>query len=66
MIIIPIIMYSALIGLQLIQTQQTKLKSLDNRAKKIVGGNAKMRHLENLNENKDMYFCQTMLGWKYV
>ena len=47
MVIVPIIMYGALIGFQLTRTQQTKLKSLDNRAKNIIGGNVKLRSLEN-------------------
>ena len=46
MVIVPILMYSTLISLQLTTTQQKKLKSLDNRAKRIVGGDVKIVGIE--------------------
>ena len=61
MVIVPIIMYSALISLQLTRTQQTKLKSLDNRAKQVIGGNVKMRPLENRMKTKACTFVKQCL-----
>ena len=61
MVIVPIIMYSALIGLQLTRTQKAKLNSLDNRAHQIVGGNAKMRCLENRMKIKACSFIKQCL-----
>lgn len=61
MVIVPIIMYSALIGLQLTRTQQAKLKSLDNRAHRIVGGNVKMKALENRMKIKACSFVKQCL-----
>ena len=47
MVIAPIVLYSSFIYLQLTSTQKIKLQSLSNRAKKIVGGNVKIKRIEN-------------------
>ena len=47
MVIAPIVLYSSLIHLQLTLTQKRKLQSLSNRAEKIVGGNLKIKGIEN-------------------
>ena len=40
-------MYSSLISLQLTSTQKGKLQSLSNRVEKIIGGNVRIRGIEN-------------------
>ena len=47
MVIVPIVMYSSLISLQLTPTQKRKLQSLGNRAKRIIGGNVKIKSIES-------------------
>ena len=47
MVIVPIVMYSSMISLQLTSTQKRKLQSLSNRAKIIIGGNVKIKGIEN-------------------
>lgn len=47
MVIVPILMYSTMISLQLTATQLKKLNSFDNRANKIIGGDVKLRKLES-------------------
>jgi len=47
MVIVPILMYSAMISLQLTETQSGKLRSFDNRAKKIIGGDTKLNKVES-------------------
>ena len=52
MVIVPIVLYSTLISLQLTTTQQNKLRSLDNRAKRVVGGDVKINRIENRMKKK--------------
>ena len=47
MVIVPILMYSTMISLQLTATQLKKLNSFDNRANKIIGDNVKLRKVES-------------------
>ena len=61
MVIVPIIMYSALIGLQLTRTHQAKLKSLDNRARRVVGGNVEIKSLQNRMNIKACSFVKQCL-----
>ena len=52
MVIVPIMMYSTFISLQLTPTQQKKLKSLDNRARRVVGGDVTIKGIENRMKTK--------------
>ena len=47
MVIVPIVMYSSMISLQLTSIQKRKLQSLSNRAKRIIGGNVKIKGIES-------------------
>jgi len=52
MVIVPIILYSTLISLKLTTTQRNKLRSLDNRAKRVVGGNVSICQMESRMKKK--------------
>ena len=68
MVIAPIMLYSTLISLQLTTTQQNKLRSIDNRAKRVVGGEVKINRIENRMNKKacqclDGYTCDNFNGY---
>ena len=72
MVIAPIMLYSTLISLQLTTTQQNKLRSIDNRAKRVVGGEVKINRIENRMKKKaclvvkqclDGYTCDNFNGY---
>ena len=46
MVIVPVLLYSSLIHLQLTTTQKKKFESIERRAKKIIGGEKKICGLE--------------------
>ena len=52
MVIVPVLLYSSLIHLQLTATQAKKIKSIERRAKKIIGGEKKICGLERRAKKK--------------
>lgn len=61
MVIVPIVMYSTLISLQLTNTQRMKLKSLGNRAERIIGDGVKVKPIENRMKMKTCTFVRQCL-----
>lgn len=55
MVIVPVLLYSSLIHLQLTKTQKRKLESIERRAKKIIGGKKKICGIERRMKKK---FCK--------
>jgi len=52
MVILPLLLYSSLINLQLSTTQRRRLCSIERRAKQIIGGTKKVGSIEKLMKKK--------------
>lgn len=61
MVIVPIIMYSTMISLNLTNTQRNKLISLKSRAERIIGGGVKVKTFENRMKTKACIFVRQCL-----
>ena len=66
MVIVPVLLYSSLIHLQLTKTQKRKLESIERRAKKIIGGKKKICGIERRMKKKCCKIVKKSLDENFV
>ena len=64
MVIVPVLLYSSLIHLQLTKTQAKKFESIERRAKKIIGGENRICGIERRVKKKSCKMVKKCLGGK--